>query len=69
MEPQIRKTPNFQTGNDARDIPICPGMHFDILENTKMANVAPDYDKATEAGEDVKVKIICLGDSAVGKSK
>ncbi|OWF50639.1 Rab-like protein 2B [Mizuhopecten yessoensis] len=33
-----------------------------------MANVAPDYDKAGD-GEDVKVKVICLGDSAVGKSK
>ena len=31
-------------------------------------NAAPDYDKAGEEGE-IKVKIICLGDSAVGKSK
>lgn len=28
----------------------------------------PDYDKKGDS-EDVKVKIICLGDSAVGKSK
>ncbi|KAK3098355.1 hypothetical protein FSP39_018715 [Pinctada imbricata] len=33
-----------------------------------MANVEPDYEKAGEDGE-TKVKIICLGDSAVGKSK
>ncbi|XP_076077151.1 rab-like protein 2A [Mytilus galloprovincialis] len=33
-----------------------------------MANVAPDYDKAGDDGC-TKVKVICLGDSAVGKSK
>lgn len=34
----------------------------------KMANVTPDYEKAGDEGE-VRVKVICLGDSAVGKSK
>ena len=39
------------------------------LHETRMAkNLAPDYDKAGDEGE-IKVKIICLGDSAVGKSK
>ena len=39
------------------------------LHETKMAkNLEPDYDKAGDEGE-IKVKIICLGDSAVGKSK
>ena len=34
-----------------------------------MAHVAqPDYDKPDDAGE-IRVKVICLGDSAVGKSK
>lgn len=33
-----------------------------------MANVEPDYEQKGEHGE-TKVKIICLGDSAVGKSK
>ncbi|XP_033741685.1 rab-like protein 2A [Pecten maximus] len=33
-----------------------------------MATVAPDYDKAGD-GEHVNLKVICLGDSAVGKSK
>ena len=33
-----------------------------------MSNVEPDYEKAGENGEN-KVKVICLGDSAVGKSK
>ena len=31
-------------------------------------NVELDYDKTTEKGE-ICVKVICLGDSAVGKSK
>jgi len=31
-------------------------------------NVAPDYDKTGDDGA-VKIKVICLGDSAVGKSK
>lgn len=31
-------------------------------------NVELDYDKETDKGE-ICVKIICLGDSAVGKSK
>ena len=40
-----------------------------FVHETKMAkNLEPDYDKAGDDGE-VKVKIICLGDSAVGKSK
>jgi hypothetical protein len=36
---------------------------------TSMAKVEqPDYDKPDDAGE-IRVKVICLGDSAVGKSK
>ena len=31
-------------------------------------NIELDYDKKTEKGE-ICVKVICLGDSAVGKSK
>ena len=31
-------------------------------------NIKIDYDKQTEKGE-ICVKVICLGDSAVGKSK
>ena len=31
-------------------------------------NVELDYDKETSKGE-IAVKVICLGDSAVGKSK
>ena len=31
-------------------------------------NIEIDYDKKTEKGE-ICVKVICLGDSAVGKSK
>ena len=31
-------------------------------------NVEIDYDQATSKGE-IAVKVICLGDSAVGKSK
>lgn len=30
--------------------------------------VQPDYDKPDDSGE-IRVKVICLGDSAVGKSK
>ncbi|XP_060063267.1 rab-like protein 2A [Ylistrum balloti] len=33
-----------------------------------MANVEPDYDQAGD-DDSVRVKVICLGDSAVGKSK
>lgn len=53
-------------------------MHFDIffnfiqqaqtIEREMAKNGEPDYDQLGEEGE-CKVKIICLGDSAVGKSK
>ena len=33
-----------------------------------MADALPNYDQ-TKEGEVTKVKVICLGDSAVGKSK
>ncbi len=34
----------------------------------KMSEI-PDYDAEVGDGKSVKVKVICLGDSAVGKSK
>ena len=48
-------------------IPECIISHiFAIMADSSL----PSYDQSeTSEGEPVKVKVICLGDSAVGKSK
>ena len=67
-----RKLSKNYTGNSNREFPIrkChfPQCTAHIPLVLKMANVAPDYDQAGDDGC-TKVKVICLGDSAVGKSK
>lgn len=63
----------FDTGGTKEAFPQCIIAFLRIstfwqAENPMAKNGEPDYDQLGDEGE-CKVKIICLGDSAVGKSK